>query len=464
MVLAMPTEQPGSRYAAGYIRESSEDFGRDLDAQKAGQREDIVMAARKDGTDPATLLWYDDWGRSGSEHAKRPQQERLLADVRAGKVAVIYARSLDRLMRSTQRLRDLWEATKSTGTRIVTLREGDVSGDNIEENPSAWMFVQAIMTAAEYESRVGRVRAKASMATKRRDGTRIGRYDYGKDPNRPEQDVSKVLEAFDAAGSYNGAARFLNDWQVPTRSGGDVLWVGTVVGRIVRVHRRDIAIQPKRQGSAARAPRLFTGLLVCDWCTDHGQNARLTSMPRRVGWNGNKNETIAYYDSKGRALPRHPRPFVIAERKVKPWVEEQLKPYRTIAASRMAKTTPEEAEEVQRQREALEAQRGRLVDMYQGGDIDKGEYEQRRDTIRATLEGLERQGYLLRVLGTPGGLADAPLIDLDGSVADANAELRQLWSAIHLRHIDGILVPDRVDWQPGALEWAEGRGGEDIER
>jgi DNA invertase Pin-like site-specific DNA recombinase len=457
-MLAMTTT-PSGRYAAGYIRESTEDPERDAEAQKAGQREDVIRVARSDGTDPASILWFDDWGRSGSEHAKRPQQERLLSEVRAGKVAVIYARALDRLMRSTRRLADLLDLAEKTGTRIVTQREGEVRQDN----PSTWIFVNAIMMAAEYESRVGRIRAKAAMATKVREGQRIGRYEYGEDPSRPEQDLDAVLAAFDEAGSYNGASRLLNERKVPTRNGGDTLWSGTVVGKIVRRHRRDIAIQPKRQGAAPRTARLFAGLLRCEWCETHGNPGRyMTSMPRRVGWNGNKTETIAYFCSTGRMIDGHPRPLVIAESKVKPWVAKTLEPFKTIAASRMAKTTPEAAEVVQGQRDALKAEGARVLDLYQAGDLDKDEYTRRRDDVRARLEALERRGFLLHVFDTPGALQPVPLIDLGGDPATANAELRQLWTAILMRHRDGVMVPHDVLWQPGAKEWAEGRDPEEV--
>lgn len=44
-----------------------------------------------------------------------------MADVRAGRVGVIYARSLDRLKRSTRLLANFLD---EAGTRIVTMRDG----------------------------------------------------------------------------------------------------------------------------------------------------------------------------------------------------------------------------------------------------------------------------------------------------------------------------------------------------
>ena len=90
-----------SRYAACYIRES---MGEDTDDSKEGQRQDCRTLATKDGTDPALLVEYDDWQRSGSESAKRPAQDKLIEDMRRGNVRVIYARSMDRLMRSTRKI------------------------------------------------------------------------------------------------------------------------------------------------------------------------------------------------------------------------------------------------------------------------------------------------------------------------------------------------------------------------
>jgi len=443
MMALMPFEPTTGKYPAAYIRESSEDWDRDLDAQKAGQREDVRAVATRDGADADRLHWYDDWGRSGSEHAKRPAQDRLLSDIRKGLVSVVYARSLDRLMRSTQRLRDLWQAAGATGTRIVTMREGDVSADKIESNPSAWMFVQSIMTAAEYESRVGRVRAQAGMATKRREGQQIGRLGYG---DAPGDRLDVLLAAWDRTRSFNGTAGELNDAKVPTRVKG-ATWDGLTVARIVRRHR----IVPKvvRQGVAATAPRIFSGLLRCS-CGD-----TMTSMPRRAGVGRQKTETIAYYCRRAHTTPGHPRPYVIAEAKVRAWTEHELADVKTVLGERKARKRGKDAD--QQRRGALLATREGIGDAYAAGAYGavgsppaKATLARKLTKLDADLEGLEAAETVH--LLADGNMTQVPYVDWTEDPGEVNERLRTLWTAVELGHVDSRLVPVKPQWVPGVWE------------
>lgn len=471
-MLVMPYEQASGRYAAGYIRESSEDFGRDLDAQKEGQREDVRAVAKRDGADPERLRWYDDWGRSGSEHAKRPSQDRLLADVRKGHVAVIYARSLDRLMRSTQRLRDLWKDCEATGTRIVTMREGDVSADRIESNPSAWMFVQSIMTAAEYESRVGRVRAKAAVATKRRDGTRLGQAPYGEDKRRPDEDPKAVLTAYEAEGSFLAAAQALNRAKVPTRLRSDTGWDATSVARVVKrdehVRGRHPGIfdtcpkcwRPERARVAKRSIRRYAGLLQCHCGSTLTSMERKTTPTRRQ-----RTSTIAYYCKPAQlhSSPVAHEHYVVAESKISDVVAEWLKDIRTVVAH---KAEPDMAQ-VEQRRESLRAERTKVLEQNRKGWISDAEAEQAINLIRADLEEVEQTtaAWVLGSADKPGVFADQPLVDLAGDAVEVNEDLRKLWVRIRLGR-DMLPLPLRPDdWVPGAYEWfVVGDASEDVGR
>lgn len=440
---------PDPRRNVGYIRESSADEERDLDSQKRGQIEDIHTLARRDGLDPEGVHIYDDWGHSGSEHARRPAQQELLREVKAGRIATIYARSLDRLMRSTQRLAELWRLCGETGTRIVTLREGDVSPEHIEQNPSAWMFVQSVMTAAEYESRVGRVRAQAGIATKRRDGTPIGRKPYGSDPDRPTEDVGVIMDAYAEGGSFLAASRILNNRGVPTRTGGrwDTKTVGRIVRRVSHVrdgHRGDFADQmgnvvcprcvSKRRGASVAAKRMFAGLLRCH-CGE-----TLTSMPRRG--------SIGYYCRSGHlaGVSMH-GPYVVSEHKVRAWAQEQLDGWVNFVQERH--NAPDAA--TMRERLAdLDARRARILDMYEAGDIDRSERERR--LARNTAE-RQRVESALDVTTTFVFQKEA-IIDWTAKPAEINDRLRKVWQAVVMKR-NGGMTPLRAVWVPIPGEYGE---------
>lgn len=421
------------RFAASYIRES---MGDDTEEAREGQRLDVRHLAAKDKRDPDTLIEYDDWSRSGSESARRPAQDRLLSDMRAGRVEVIYARSLDRLMRSTRKLADFLDAADATGTRIVTMREGEVRQDN----PSAWMFVQTIMTAAEYESRVGRVRAAHAVATKRRLGMDIGQKPYGA---LPGEDLQAVIDAFKEAGSYSGAVRLLNERGVKSRrshlkssDGIEQSWAASTIRRILgREAPELVPVQPQR-GARTVSTRFFSRLLVCPH-----DGSVLTTMPR-------KDASPAYLCRVGHRAARgdHPRPWVVAETRILPWAKEEA-----AKVQRLDFSYDEEARVASEDAVAqLAAKRGRWLEMYAEGDIDKAERDRRLAAIereRSKLESVRRVKTFTLQQG----------IDWTEPPSVVNTRLRELWSAIRLAYVPFVsvkgahpgeqsLVPVSADW------------------
>ncbi len=68
---------------------------------------------------------YTDEGVSGSRE-RRPQLDRLLAEVRAGKLDVVAVWKLDRLGRSMQHLVQLLDTFKRSGVDFVSLRDAGI--------------------------------------------------------------------------------------------------------------------------------------------------------------------------------------------------------------------------------------------------------------------------------------------------------------------------------------------------
>ena len=67
---------------------------------------------------------YADQGLSASKkHVKRPQYERLLADVRAGVIDVILVWKIDRLTRQPRQIEDVIELVHATGVRLVSMND-----------------------------------------------------------------------------------------------------------------------------------------------------------------------------------------------------------------------------------------------------------------------------------------------------------------------------------------------------
>lgn len=436
----MTKEQPttpndGGRYAACYIRES---MGEDTDDSKEGQRADCRALAQRDGRNPADLIEYDDWQRSGSETAKRPAQDKLIEDMKRGNVAVIYARSMDRLMRSTRKMADFLDIARQHDVVIVTQREGKID----DSNPSAWMFVQTIMTAAEYESRVGKVRARHAVATKRRMGISIGQPCYG---GRAGEDPTVVIEAFKATGTYHGAVRKLTADGVKSRRGHlpGQGWTAEAVRRIIRREAPELIPMDTTGTRGKRATQTwrFSRLLICP----HDGSTLTTIPPTKPGG------SVKYACRIGHRDDSHPRPYVISERYILPWAQQQMEGRMRVSKSKVT----DEGLEVSISE--LTAKRARVIDLYVDGVIDKATRDARLATFDAELSDLDAEKRRRTTVESG--------IDWTAAPGEVNARLREWWKHIELGYVPAdqsapmIGRNDRgreLDLRPVRAEWRRG--------
>jgi DNA invertase Pin-like site-specific DNA recombinase len=135
---------------------------------KSQERELQTWAKGQDGE----FLWYQDV-MTGTQ-MDRPGLERLLADVRVGKVDKIVVWRLDRLGRTAKGLLELLDELHRLGTGFVSLREG------IDLNtPAGRLMLVVLAGVSQYETEVRRERqmigiAKAKAAGKKWGGRNAG--------------------------------------------------------------------------------------------------------------------------------------------------------------------------------------------------------------------------------------------------------------------------------------------------
>ena len=419
------------------------------------------------GDDADRLVILDgDWGRSAAtdKTARRLAFLSLMEKVEAGEVSALYAYSGDRLARSVEWASRLWNACKRAGVPITTTtyRFNPANRDD-DGGWSIWHY-----QAVGNEQALMGMERKAKASVERRQARNeaaglppnhgMGRKRYGA---RDGEDLRLVLEAFDKAGSFSGAAKLLNGEaevcskacerdhehvgpKVATRDGSR--WTGTVVGRIVQRERRDIAKQVRR-GVAAKAPRMFTGLLLCD-C-----GHRLTSMPRRAGVNGQKTETVGYFCAEGRNQANHPKPYTIAERKVLAHVAGVFAEFNALWHMKPdpSKVAPEDLAE---RLADLDAKRDRWVEQYGEGLIDRAARDKRLAAIALERDEVEAQIGALTDLAT----RRERIIDWGAPPAEVNARLRLYLDHIDIVHEHGTIRPTITagGWVRGLNEWVWG--------
>ena len=151
------------------------------------QRRDIedYIAARK----PTKVSWYEDAGESGAK-ASRPAFDRLMADVRKGRVDLLVCFKLDRVSRSLVHAVQILDELRRHDVRLISLRDG-ISFDG----PYGMLMYALVSGLAEIERGAIRERVKAGLRAARARGVRLGRTpaDIDIDEARRLRDAGRTM-------------------------------------------------------------------------------------------------------------------------------------------------------------------------------------------------------------------------------------------------------------------------------
>lgn len=121
---------------------------------------------------------YIDEGFSGKDD-KRPGFEKLLSDMREGRLSCIVCYKLDRIGRSLKHLLNLFEEFNNRRIGFVSLSQ------NIDTNtPEGRMFLKMLMVLAEYERELIVARTNDGLKRAIKQGKKLGRPKGSKDTKR----------------------------------------------------------------------------------------------------------------------------------------------------------------------------------------------------------------------------------------------------------------------------------------
>jgi DNA invertase Pin-like site-specific DNA recombinase len=383
--------------AFGYIRKSVvQDPARMLSPEM--QEAAIRRLAEANGHGDVVILSdLDVSGRKGRD--RRPGWDQLLRAVEDGDATAVYAYSLSRFARSVAQLADFFELCERKKVRIR------VDRDQIDTSTATGRLVGNVLASlAQFEADVASERVKDAFAVKRaKDPTWLGpgNRPYGDEAG---EDLGAVKAAFEAAGSFDGAARELNTRGVRTRLDGSV-WHGATVREIVRREWPDLPPPNVTRGSnAGRRSFRLARLLACSVCG----STLVGSQGKRDGW-------VNYYCPRARVKP-HGRGNV-GERKVMPAIAAEA-----ALMDLFAKRVQKGAAGDQAKLAKLAAKRSRVIDMAADGVIDKTERDRRLAEIAADESKLSTVRWVMRLSFPPNMAQSEP--------ADVNAFLRRLFSRV----------------------------------
>lgn len=180
------TGKEGGRVAALYIRVSTLDQAREgysLAAQQAA----LEAWAAQHGY---SAILYADEGISGKDIGHRPAMCQMLADVEAGKIAVVAVWALSRLTRSVADLYATWELLEAHGVGLISHTEGFDTG-----TPTGRAMMGLLGVFAQMEREITAERVRAAMEERALQGKRTCSYVLGYDLDGADSLVPNPAEA-----------------------------------------------------------------------------------------------------------------------------------------------------------------------------------------------------------------------------------------------------------------------------
>jgi DNA invertase Pin-like site-specific DNA recombinase len=417
---------PAERSVIGYIRRSFADKDSPGDVSREVQERAVFDLAEKDDRSPHDVHLFVDWSKSADEEkeSKRTDYIRMVAEIEAGRVSVLYAYSLDRLARSTMTFAKLLKAAKTANVRVVTAREGDLSDTG---NPMTWAFGFLVSFFAEFELRMIKARVAAAQERRVARGDRMGHAPYGykhvkeggvvvrvDDPSKPP---APIRQAYLDAGTVLGACRLLRERGI-TSPKGTQQWGPSTLTRVLENNWPELLPHRSATGRREKPPEaLFAKLLACH-CSDFDATPPQIHLltPNRVRGQ--------YYCSRGHVAGDHGR-YVTREADILAWAK--------LEASRLQ--TPDRVETSKANEErrlAIESRMERARELY----LDEG------DKTRWAVEKARAQEFM-RALDAEIALELVPDLDWSWPAARVNEVLCAMWSYVV---VDAEMRPVRAQW------------------
>jgi DNA invertase Pin-like site-specific DNA recombinase len=359
-----------------------------------------------------------DWGRSGGSEKRRPGYQQLRTLIETGQVTDVFSYDLSRLTRSLEEWVKLANLCRERGVRIHLSKEGTFDFSTA----SGEMLANILASVAQAVRRWASERSRETVTALRARGHSIGRRPYG---SRPGEDIEAVKAAYVETGSYNGAARRLNELgSLPTLKGKP--WSHGSVSWIIRKQAPELTVRRPALAGPQKPARFALQKLVYCHC-----GGSLSPYEKR---NGNDPHYTVYRCTRAGSIPTHPRPFSVPETVLLDWARRE--------ASRLRLPKHVEADlRAEQERGELDERRLRILDMYEAGHLTAEDRDRRLEPIYAKVAEIDAKAAMSTIVSVPE-------IDWSWPPERINTVLHALWERIET---DETLRPVRAEWR--VPEW-----------
>jgi site-specific DNA recombinase len=241
------------RFVAGYLRVSTE---MQVERESLQNQEQALTAYCQ--TNDHSLHLYRDEGVSAKD-IEQPQLQRLLRDVRAGRVTMVLVTKLDRISRSLHDLLDLMALFEKQNVQFISLR------DNIDTSGPVGRFILHILGAiAELERGITAERVAEDMKLRAKRGKwNGGMTPYGRTlvegklvtVSQEAAILRHIRDLLKEKRSWRGVVRALNregkwtrEWE-PVEVNGRVVRKGKPPAEWTAVTVKRVLLQPINEGT-----------------------------------------------------------------------------------------------------------------------------------------------------------------------------------------------------------------------
>jgi DNA invertase Pin-like site-specific DNA recombinase len=232
--------------AAVYLRQSKDSNGDELAISR--QREDCLKLCEQKGWTPTTE--YPDNGKSASSGKLRPEYQRMLADIEAGKVDAVVVWDLDRLHRRPIELEAFIDLADRHHLALATVTgECDLS----THNGRLYARIKGAVARAEMEQKAARQRrAAVQRAEQGIQWWSVRPFGYDRDATLNLVEATAIREAYSAVLGGVSMYRLTEQWNaagLKTPRGNR--WRGSQV--------RQVLLSPRNAGLRSFRGEVLTG-------------------------------------------------------------------------------------------------------------------------------------------------------------------------------------------------------------
>lgn len=371
-----------------YMRVSSQMQAKEGESLEFQQS--LCMSYIESHSDMILVDTYMDDGVSGTKFAQRDELQRMLNDVKDGKIDMIIFTKLDRFFRSVRHLMNTLDILDQYGVEWKAIQEAH---DNT--TPTGKLSLTIMGAFAEMEANMASVRVKDAYANKISKGEWLNSHppfgymikDKKAVPDPHKKDI--VVSLFKEYRSHNSLYRLVREHSDVPRSTKSIKRILTDRAYIGEAHGKKDFLEPivgrdlfedvqrllsMNVKKSVKYSYLFSGLMVCPLC-----GRKMTAST----YNHKYQRYTCRYRSTGACEYNH----VVYERQVE---RHLIESYRDDLEKRYLSLKSVKKTDNSQKIKAITHKMDRLKDLYINDLIDLDEYKRDLETYRNELRDLEK--------------------------------------------------------------------------